>query len=920
MRTIPENFEALQIMLGWIFRKKPVSATTAVPAPTPFTESRPAKQTATSAAQAALATNWQPKLQAAMGDDAALLALAQAGAPLEVMQAAVNAIHGEAALKTAERELRNKDRRVHRLAKQRHLAAVAQREAREQAAGLIESAKALANDAVIPVNRLVDLDRAWKTIDAALLDTALRNDFAAALAQLSALSRERGDQALKIERWTAQARTALARLNRANTEVAAGNEGLDQLAMAGAAAKAALGSAPEDDGTSALCDALQLALRLSDQVAERVTVLDDLLRSPSKPVQAPMADAASSDAPMEATEVTEPATSASAPRTPLARWQQLPPVADAQLAAVLNQRFEQWQQAQDHARQARRAQRAEQTMDNQRAAHGEQIVALTVALERAEATLADGHLAKTSKHLVEIDDLLHRGGAVDALRSRIDTLQAEYARLKGWQHWGGGLARDELVLQAEALAAATKPKADTEEEADAQPKIKLSIKQQADLVDDLRTRWKELDKLGGATSHSLWQRFDEALKTAYEPVAAHVAAQRAAREQNLASRQQLVDALNALPLPDMSEDAPAPDWKPIAVALDRFNAEWRKLGPVEYTVPHKERGALMERMQAAVQRIETPLNEARRRAQVIRERLIARAKSLGAEATSAHGRDTVNQVRELQAEWQQHARSMPLARTAENALWTEFKTAIDAIFSARETAFNARDAEFKAHAAERLALIERVEGLPASDTPPPALKRALAEAEAQWQRIGPAPRQEAAALDSRFIAACDAVRELLANSERREWQRIGDALTAKLALCEEAERSSDASAAKTSLEQRWAELPALPAQWEQALSQRVARIGSENTAVATPTDELLLQLEAAFDLASPPAFQEARRTMKLQAMKAALEGRQAAAATPVPDDSLLTLVLSRTGLDEKQRERLSAVIGALFSRGQTPRR
>lgn len=918
MRTIPENFKASQIMLGWIFRKKPVSVTTAVPAPTPDTESRPAKRTAIPAAEAAPAVNWQLKLQVAMGDDAALLALAQAGAPLDVMQAAINAIGSEAALKTAERELRNKDRRVHRLAKQRHLAAMAQRQARVRTAGLIESAKALANDAVIPANRLVELDRAWKAIDAALLDATQRDNFAAALAQLSALSRERGDEALKIERWTAQARTALDQLKTANAEVAACSDGLDQLATAGAAAKAALESAPEDSATRALHDALQVALRLSDQVAERVTVLDELLHSPSKPEQPPVADAVPSDAPIEATQATEPATSAPTPQTPLARWQQLPPVADAQLAAVLNQRFEQWHRAQDHARQGRRAQRAEQNKDNKRAVRGELVSALTAALERAEAALAEGHLADTNKHLVDIDELLHRGGAVDALRTRIDALQAEYARLKGWQHWGGGLARDELVLQAEALAAATKPKTDTEAEADAQPTIKLSIKQQADLVDDLRARWKELDKLGGATSRSLWQRFDEALKTAYEPVAAHVAAQRTVREQNLATRNQLVDALNALPLPAMSEDAPAPDWKPIAVELDRFNVEWRKLGPVEHTVPHKERSALMERMQAAVLRIETPLNQARRAAQAIRERLIARAKSLGTEATGAQGRDTVNQVRELQAEWQQHARSMPLARAAENALWAEFKTAIDAIFSAREAVFSARDAEFKAHAAERLALIERVEGLPAADTPPPALKRALAEAEAQWQRMGPAPRQDAAALDSRFRAACDAVRELLADSGRREWQRMGDALTAKLALCEEAERSEDAAAAKTSLEQRWAELPALPAQWEQALSRRAAQIGSANTAVATTMDELLLQLEAAFELPSPPAFQDARRHMKLQAMKAALEGRQT--EPTLTPDSLLASALGRTGLDEAQSERLNAVIAAMIRRGPTTSR
>jgi hypothetical protein len=77
------------------------------------------------------------RLQAALGDDDALLALASERAPLDVKLAAVGAIAGEAALKRAESEFRDHDRRVHRLAKQRHAMAVAQRETRARAAAVI---------------------------------------------------------------------------------------------------------------------------------------------------------------------------------------------------------------------------------------------------------------------------------------------------------------------------------------------------------------------------------------------------------------------------------------------------------------------------------------------------------------------------------------------------------------------------------------------------------------------------------------------------------------------------------------------------------------------------------------------------------------------------------------------------------------
>ena len=63
-----------------------------------------------------------------------------------------------------------------------------------------------------------------------------------------------------------------------------------------------------------------------------------------------------------------------------------------------------------------------------------------------------------------------------------------------------------------------------------------------------------------------------------------------------------------------------------------------------------------------------------------------------------------SKARELHAEWQRHAASLPLTRVVEGALWARFKADIDSIFSARDAAFRARDAELKAHGAARAAI------------------------------------------------------------------------------------------------------------------------------------------------------------------------------------------------------------------------
>jgi hypothetical protein len=462
------------------------------------------------------------------------------------------------------------------------------------------------------------------------------------------------------------------------------------------------------------------------QLDERLAVLEELLQSSST-------DTPSTSPKLAASEGVEKASTT--PRDPALRWREFPPLADAQLAEALADRVERWQQARDQAQQARRAERRERELGRAREIRSERTEALAMTLERAEAALAAGHLADTHGHLLEVDKLVHGGASADSLQSRIDAVRGEYIQLKGWQHWGGGLARDELVLQAEALAAATRgePGMDI---------IKLSIQQQADVIDDLRSRWKELDRLGGATSRTLWQRFDTALKAAYEPVAAHLAVQRAERAQNLQLRDQLVAALSEVALPDDGERGETPNWKMVAATLERFHAEWRKLGPLEHTVPHKERPKLVARLDAAIQRLESPLSEARRVAELGRERLIANAKALAAEATaSPRGRELTLKARELQGEWQRQATALPLARAVEGALWVRFKADIDAIFNARDAAYKARDAEFNARGAEREALIERLATITV-DTPAADLKRTLADVEAQWQRLGPASRAD----------------------------------------------------------------------------------------------------------------------------------------------------------------------------------
>ena len=982
-------------MLGWIFKKRD-AALASSPAPARRDASTAPAAEPPGGAAVSAAVDWPARLQQAHGDDAALLELARAGAPLDIVQAALHGLVSEPALKQAELAFRDKDRRLFRLVKQRRSAIVAQRQSREQAARLVGSAQALAQDALIPANRLAELDRAWQALDPTQLDGAQRDEFSAAMAQLQALIRQRGDDVLALERWSARARAALTQLQAASAGAAAGSHDRPHLAAAATAARTVFDAAPADSATGDLRDALGHALQAGDHVDARVAFLDELppIDAATEAVTEAVKDAvndavtdASIDAAVDAaTDATAEAVrppnaappAAAAPaaaQDPVARWRELASSTPA-LDDALNRRFEQWRQATRDAERARLSRQRDAAQATARAVRSELAEAATQrlaeALERAEAALADGHLGYAERQFAEIDALWADVAPSDAVRARTELLRADHARLKGWQRWGGGRARDELLLQAEALAAATSAEDDGRV-------VRLSIQQRAAVVDEMRARWKELDRLGGApdpvvAASGRWRRFDDALRLAYQPVDAHKAEQRAQREQNLQARQQLLDALDAVPLPvgdrdragasagegdgddqrqpdgdddggdsgkhDRNRDPdrdPDPDrdtdrardragggavdrsaeashdWRAVAIALDRFDADWRKLGPLEHTVPHAARAPLLERQCTAFGRLEAPLAEARRSGQRVHERLIERARSLGSAAGAGQpGRQHAAQVRELQAEWQQQARAMPLGRATEQALWTDFRAAIDAVFNARQAAFDARDAALKAQGAERMRLVERLERV-ADDASTRTLEQTLSEVEAQWSRVGAAPRDEAAALESRFRNARDTLRGRLVASVRRDRHAEFDALLDKLALCDALERGDIDAAALAS---RWQALPGLRAAWEQALAARASAPAAPRAALPSaevPTDDLLLQVEAAFDLATSEALQQARRALKLQAMKAALEGRQSPGPA-LSADALLAALLAKKRLDESQRSRLEAIIGALRSR------
>jgi len=859
-------------MLNNLFKKTAAKPAEDVALPKPKAKTKPLPTADT--------TDWQAKISAAT-DDAMRLALALEKAPLKIRLSAIEAIETEDGLKAAEREFREHDRSIHREAKRRLELKVAERLARVEASTLIVSANDLAELEQIPANRLVELDRAWHGIDNALLEPTQVAAYQQASEKIMQLLRARGDLQMLIKRWTTEADRALAELQAGSIAVAETGLDRDKLGLAYETLDRLLQNLPAMADQDALArdvahkqGLLESALQLARALDARLTFLDGVIT-----------DNTTADT---------------------AAWHALPAITDTTVAQLLNARFDASRKTKQQTEESiKRVARAE-TADKRKTETEAKIVALTEQLDTAEAALAAGHIVEATTALAAIDAALKDTTPQQKTQNRIGALRAEIARLKGWQHWGGGRVREDLVVEADVLA-----KAITDE--------KLHIKTHADAIEKLRERWKELDKLGGATNRELWVNFDNALKTAYLPVSAQLAKLKAVRQDNLSARNLLIAALDGV-RPAAEKNAVDDEEKPgvnteqlreLSKALDHFQVEWRKMGPVEHTVPHKAQDSLLNRMKASVARLETPLNNARQIETSKREKLIIRAKALTA---NSQQRENINKVRELQAEWQQCAKSLPLPRQVENKLWAEFKAATDAVFQARDAANTARDGVFQANAKVRDELIAKLNALSA-DSAPNEIKRTLIEVEQAWRKAGDAPRAIADKIEQRYRTARDTVTQYAAGSAKRAWQKTTDSLRAKLALCVEAE--SGTAPNTDALIESWNAAATLPAVWENPLRLRLDAAVASNSLAIVNNNHCLLKLETALEMDSPAEFQLARREMKLLAMKTAIQMRQAVTVTNADIEQLIAAAISAPMPESLASTRLFAILQHLVNRPLT---
>jgi len=167
---------------------------------------------------------------------------------------------------------------------------------------------------------------------------------------------------------------------------------------------------------------------------------------------------------------------------------------------------------------------------------------------------------------------------------------------------------------------------------------------------------------------------------------------------------------------------------------------------------------------------------------------------------------TARALRELHAKWQEVAEA---PRQSAQRLWDRFRLATDFIRDRCEKHFQTLRAERGVNLEKKTKLVEEAEALAKSSDWGKATAR-LQGMQAEWQAVGPIPRDAARDLTQRFRSACNAFfsrrREDL-TERKKTW---AENLAAKEALCAKAESLVES----TEWEAVAAEMKRLQAEWK----------------------------------------------------------------------------------------------------------
>lgn len=468
-------------------------------------------------------------------------------------------------------------------------------------------------------------------------------------------------------------------------------------------------------------------------------------------------------------------------------------------------------------------------------------------LPELERTVELGHLAAAEVAAKALDAVLGGKSLRGEMESRLQRASAQLGELRGWARWGTGQARENLIATAEQLL-------------DGEP----SVDDLAKDVPDLREKWKRLNAYG-PTAKEQWERFDAALKKAYEPVAARhaegTARQAAASEVKAALCAEWESYFSNIVWEHV-------DCKVLETQRQEMLRRWRAADQAGF----RDERLLRKRLDKLLKGIDQRLDAMRGAERERREQLIAEAEAL--REVSDLGR-AMTAAKALQERWTQEAMPLRLDRSDEQKLWQRFRAACGDVFARRD----AQRTQQVAQRAERTQalrdLLDAFAATLAAAADAGAVKRVLGRFRTDWEAAKANSRESAEGLEAR-------ARDLQGQAQLRIEMLLRERHSADFELlAKKAELAADVEAAAAAqvpaeaviaaAKQVWDGLPRLPGNTESLLAARFAKASSatakELAAGREARETMLLDLEITLGVPSPDACAEARRRRQLERLQ-----------------------------------------------------
>lgn len=318
---------------------------------------------------------------------------------------------------------------------------------------------------------------------------------------------------------------------------------------------------------------------------------------------------------------------------------------------------------------------------NEKLAHSADDILAEIKREQGQldAALDDKQVKASSAHLKRIQSLASQLNHKQAEQVH-QQLTLRIKQLNDLRDWQGYASSPRQLALCEAMERLAEKHIDPQDKAD---KIKA-----------MQQEWKSL---GGAADESLWQRFKTASDLAYEPCKAFFGEQAALKLSNLEKRRTLVNELEHFV---NNNDWGNANWKAAEQINRRARQEWRDAYPVD----HRKNRGLQKQFNQVLEQLDQHLNTERSNNLVLKTQVVEQAEALIAHDDLNHA---MNEAKNLQKQWQEIGIT---EHKKDRALWQRFRKACDAIFARRDQERDDRNQAFAQAQAQADALISDYQG------------------------------------------------------------------------------------------------------------------------------------------------------------------------------------------------------------------